>query len=47
MLLSRLPWFPDSVGLEDRLAPYAPNLEASWIDEVERWLGRVGDAGST
>ncbi len=39
MLLSRLPWFRDSVSLAERLAPYAPNVEASWTDEVERWLG--------
>ena len=44
MLLSRLPWIRDSVSLAERLAPY---VEASWTDEVERWLGRVGDAGST
>ena len=37
MLLSRLPWFRDSVRLAERLAPYAPNVEASWTDEVERW----------
>ena len=47
MLLSRLPWFRDSVRLAERLAPYAPNVEASWTDEVERWLGTVGDAGLT
>ena len=47
MLLSRLPWFGDSVSLAERLASYAPNVEASWTDEVERWLGTVGDAGST
>ena len=44
MLLTRLPWFRDSVSLAER---HAPNLEASWTDEVERWLGTVGDAGST
>ena len=27
MLLSRLPWFRDSVSLAERLAPYAPNVE--------------------
>ena len=47
MLLSCLPWFRDSVRLVERLAPYAPNVGASWTDEVECWLGRVGDAGST
>ena len=47
ILLSRMPWFPDSVSLAERLAPYAPKVEASWTDEVERWLGTVGDAGST
>ena len=47
MILSRLPWFRDSVRLAERLAPYAPTVEASWTDEVERWLGTVGDAGST
>ena len=46
MLLSRLPWFGDSVGLAERLAPYAPEVGASRSDEVERWLGTVGDAGS-
>ncbi len=45
MLLSRLPWFRDSVSLAERLAPYAPNVEASWPDEVERWLGTVGEPG--
>ena len=47
MLLFRLPWFRDSGTLAERLAPYAPNVEPSWTDEVERWLGTVGDAGST
>ena len=47
MLLSRLPWFRDSVRLAERLAPCAPDGGASWTDEVERWLGSVGDAGST
>ena len=45
MLLSRLPWFRDSVSLAERLAPYAPNVRASWTDEVERWLGTVRDPG--
>ncbi len=45
MLLSRLPWFRGS--LAERLVPYAPDVEASWTDEVERWPGRVGDDGST
>ena len=47
MLLSRPPWFRDSVSLAERLAPYAPNVAPSWTGEVERWLGTVGDAGST
>ena len=47
MLLSRLPWFFGSVSLAERLAPYAPNVEASWTDEVERVLGTAGDAEST
>ena len=29
MLLSRLPWFRDSVSLAERLAPYAPNIRGS------------------
>ena len=36
MLLSRVPWFRDSVSLAERPAPYA-NIEASWTHEVERW----------
>ena len=47
MLLSRVRWFRDSARLAERLAPYAPNVEANWTDEVERWLGTVGGAGST
>ena len=45
MLLSRLPWFRDSVRLAERLAPYAPNVGASWTDELERWLGTVATPG--
>ena len=47
MLLSRLRWLRDSVSLAERLAPYAPRVEASWTDEVERWLDTVGDKEST
>lgn len=46
MLLSRLPWFGDRVSLAERLAPHAPNVEVSWTDEVERWLGTVGDGSA-
>ncbi len=47
MLLSCLPWFRRSVSLAERLAPYAPDAERRWTDEVERWLGTVGDIDST
>ena len=47
MLLSGLPWFRRSVSLAERLAPYAPDAGQRWTDEVERWLGAVGDIGST
>ena len=40
MLLSCLPWLRDSVSLVERLAPCAPNVEASWTDEAERWWAR-------
>ena len=29
MLLSRLPWFRDSLSLAERLAPYVPNVGAA------------------